>query len=91
VSDGRGDDPAAADPAVRPAAGPLPTGTKILAGVLLAIPMLALALVPVYSRQTPVLWGFPFFYWYQLLWVVLASAFTYAAYVVIGRARGERR
>ena len=26
-----------------------------------------------YARNTPVLWGFPFFYWYQLLWIVLTS------------------
>ena len=75
----------------RPPVGPLPLGTKIIAGVLLLIPMLALALVPTYSSATPKLWGFPFFYWYQLLWVFLASGFTYAAYLVIARARGERK
>ncbi len=71
--------------------GPLPIRTKIIAGILIAIPLLALALVPTYSRRTPSLLGFPFFYWYQLLWVFLASCFTWAAYVVIARARGERR
>ncbi len=68
----------------------LSTGTKIVVGVLLAIPMLALALVPTYSKQTPKVLGFPFFYWYQLVWVVLASVFTYSAFIVIKRARGER-
>jgi hypothetical membrane protein len=77
----------------RPARGStraLPVGTKILVAVLLLIPMLALALVPVYSEETPKLLGFPFFYWYQLVWVVLASVFTYAAFLVIKRARGEQ-
>jgi hypothetical protein len=79
------------DPDDRPPLAPLPLRTKLVAGVLLLIPMLALALVPTYSGVTPRLWGFPFFYWYQLLWVFLASGFTYTAYVVITRARGERR
>jgi hypothetical protein len=81
----------ARNPEDRPPIGPLPIGTKVVVGVLLAIPMLALALVPTYSGVTPKLWGFPFFYWYQLLWVLLASGFTYAAYLVIARARGERK
>src|SRR3954452_14551574 len=68
---------------------PLPVGAKVTSGVLLAIPLLALALVPTYSRPKPVLWGFPFFYWYQLLWVLLTPAFTWAAYLVITRARAE--
>jgi hypothetical protein len=47
--------------------------------------------VPLYAKKGPQLWGFPFFYWYQFLWVFLASGFTYSAYVLIGRARrGER-
>jgi hypothetical protein len=69
---------------------PLSVGTKVLAGILLAIPLVALALVPTYSSETPVLWGFPFFYWYQLLWVLLTPVFTVLAYVVIKRARATR-
>jgi Protein of unknown function (DUF3311) len=71
---------------------PLPAGVKILAGVLLLIPLVGLALVPVYAKDGPQLWGFPFFYWYQFLWVFLASGFTFAAYAVIAVARrgGER-
>jgi hypothetical protein len=68
----------------------LPLGTKFLAGVLLAIPLVALALVPTYASHTPKLWGFPFFYWYQLLWVLLTPLFTWAAYVLIIRARRQR-
>ena len=70
---------------------PLPTGTKVTAGILLAIPLIALALVPTYSSETPQVLGFPFFYWYQLLWVILTPLFTWSAYLVITKARGERR
>ena len=66
----------------------LPTGTIATAAVLLAIPILALLIVPIYANEDPHLWGFPFFYWYQFLWVVLASGFTYAAFRVIEAARG---
>ncbi len=71
---------------------PLPPGAMALAGVLLLIPLVALALVPTYAKDGPQLWGFPFFYWYQFLWVFLASGFTWAAYLVIARARrgGDR-
>jgi hypothetical protein len=55
--------------------------------------MVALAVVPLYAKDGPRLWGFPFFFWYQFLWVFLASGFTYLAYVVVTRARrnGARR
>lgn len=42
--------------------------------LLLLLPYLGLCFPQLYARATPALWGFPFFYWYQFLWVVLASA-----------------
>jgi hypothetical protein len=69
----------------------LSAGTIALTGLLLLIPLVALAVVPLYSKATPRLWGFPFFYWYQFLWVFLASACTWAAYVTVTRARRGRR
>jgi hypothetical protein len=68
---------------------PLPTGLAVTVGLLLAIPVLALLIVPIYAKKGPELWGFPFFYWYQLLWVFLAAGFTYLAYVLIERSRRE--
>jgi hypothetical protein len=41
---------------------------------LLTIPVLALIFPALYNRETPTLVGLPFFYWYQLLWVFLATA-----------------
>ena len=41
--------------------------------IALAVPYLALCFPQLYARETPVLFGFPFFYWYQFLWVVLTS------------------
>jgi hypothetical protein len=34
-----------------------------------------------YARATPDLWGFPFFYWYQLLWVIVSAVLTAVVYV----------
>jgi Protein of unknown function (DUF3311) len=68
----------------------LPAGSAVLVGVLLLIPCVALALVPTYSRETPRLWGWPFFYWYQVMWVLITPVLTYSAYAVIKRARGGR-
>ena len=68
----------------------LSAGSAALVAVLLLIPCVALALVPTYSRETPKLWGWPFFYWYQLLWVLVTPLLTFAAYKVIQRARGDR-
>ncbi len=70
---------------------PLPRAVQLQVGVLLAIPLLALLIVPIYSRTTPKVGGWPFFYWYQLVWVVLASAFTYTAHRLVYRARAAQR
>lgn len=66
---------------------PLPRRTAIIVGVLLAVPVLAILLVPTYARKGPELAGWPFFYWYQVLWVLLSGVFTATAYVLINRAR----
>ncbi len=42
--------------------------------LLLLLPVLAVLAVPVFNRTGPALWGFPFFYWYQMLWVILCAA-----------------
>jgi hypothetical protein len=59
-----------------------------LAAVLLVIPIIALMWVPSYSKDAPELWGFPFFFWYQFLWVFICSALTFTAYRLTLSARG---
>ena len=47
---------------------------------------------PLYSRETPELFGFPFFYWYQFAWVPLSVLITYLVYTrtrTVGRAADE--
>ncbi|MDQ6930695.1 MAG: DUF3311 domain-containing protein [Candidatus Eremiobacteraeota bacterium] len=40
---------------------------------LLLLPFIATLWPPFFNRRDPALAGFPFFYWYQLVWVVLAA------------------
>jgi hypothetical protein len=40
---------------------------------LLVIPFVATLLPFLYNRAEPVLFGMPFFYWYQLIWVLLTA------------------
>ncbi|MGN6781119.1 MAG: DUF3311 domain-containing protein [Marmoricola sp.] len=68
---------------------PPPTnkGLLVAAGVCLLIPLVALMWVGSYAKETPRLWGFPFFFWYQFLWVILCSGLTYAAHRLVLAAR----
>jgi hypothetical protein len=47
---------------------------------LLLVPYVALFDVPLYARAQPVLLGFPFFYWYMFLWIILTAALTGLVY-----------
>ncbi len=53
---------------------------SIFPKVLLLIPYIALLWVPFYNDAQPPLFGFPFFYWYQLLWVPLTSLLIFIVY-----------
>ena len=45
--------------------------------LLLLVPFIGLLWVPFYDQAEPSLFGFPFFYWYQFLWVPISSLLTY--------------
>jgi pilus assembly protein TadC len=55
--------------------------------VLLVLPFIGTLLPFLYNRELPAAGGMPFFYWYQLLWVVITSALL-GAYVFFG-PRGD--
>jgi hypothetical protein len=74
-------------------AGAAPPANKTLltvAAVLLAIPVVALLWVGSFARVEPTLAGFPFFIWYQFLWVFLCAACTWAAFRIVLVARPRR-
>jgi Protein of unknown function (DUF3311) len=35
---------------------------------------------PLYNKAEPYMMGIPFFYWFQLLWVIVSAAFTAIVY-----------
>ncbi len=54
--------------------------------LLLLLPFVAYLYPGWYDRIEPHLFGFPFFYWWQLLWVVLTSL-SIGAVMLLGRVR----
>jgi Protein of unknown function (DUF3311) len=48
--------------------------------LILLIPYVALLWLPFYNDTRPSFGGFPFFYWYQFLWVPLTSLLIYIVY-----------
>jgi hypothetical protein len=75
----------------------------VAAGVCVLFPLDSRLWVDSYAKTTPRLWGFPFFFWYQFLWVFITAGLTYAAHRLVllarrnappelgGPRRGERR
>ena len=68
----------------------LPTAQLVIVIVLLAAPVVALMWVSSYAKSGPKLWGFPFFFWYQFLWVFLAAICTSVAYRFVAAHTGRR-
>jgi hypothetical protein len=56
---------------------------------LLAIPTIAPLLTPLYDRATPMVWGIPFFYTYQMACVVLALVILVGVQVRNRRSEAE--
>ena len=69
--------------------------------VLLIVAILGTLWVPIYARSMPELGPFPFFYWYQLIWVPLTAAILWLCYLMLrtkktpdarpGNGRGARK
>lgn len=60
----------------------------LLAAVCLLVPCLAVLWVPMHAGGSPGLFGVPFFYWYQLVWVLLTPALMGVAYALLRRRGG---
>lgn len=59
------------------------------ARLLVLIPFVALAWVPFYNKIEPELAGIPFFYWYQLVWIVIGAVLLGLVYLFEESAPGE--
>jgi hypothetical protein len=81
-----------ASPRTEPIPGRVPLSVAhVIAWVCLAVPFVALLWVSSYAKDHPSLWGFPFFFWYQFLWVLITAALTWAAYLLYAGATARHR
>jgi hypothetical protein len=64
-----------------------PTPTKFVVVGILLIAIVVPLLVSTYARIEPRLFGFPFFYWYQLAWVFLAAGLCALSFLLLKRER----
>jgi hypothetical protein len=63
-----------------------------IVGVLLAIGVAGTLVVPLYARTAPKLGAFPFFYWYQLVWIPIVAILASIAYLLTRKTgRGTHR
>ena len=57
-----------------------PVRRVLWARLLLALPFIAMLWVSSYNSAEPMIAGIPFFYWYQLLWILIAAALIAIVY-----------
>jgi Protein of unknown function (DUF3311) len=75
--------------------------TRGAVAVLLVVAIMGTLWVPIYARSMPELGPFPFFYWYQLIWVPLTAVILWICYLLLrtkptpgagpGVSRGARK
>lgn len=68
-----------------------PTGAWAVIAVLLGLGILVPLLVPLYDSETPALFGFPFYYWFQFALVPVVSLFTFIAFRLSLKATAQDR
>jgi hypothetical protein len=68
---------------IQPALSGKSPGTQFAVTVLLIVAIVGTLWVPIYARATPKLGPFPFFYWYQLIWVPVSSGLCWICYLLL--------
>lgn len=56
--------------------------------LLLVLPFVGTLIPPLYNRAGPPVAGLPFFYWYQLAWVVVTAVLLGAVVLLTREDRG---
>ena len=74
-----------------PTRAPARPAPYVISGILIAIAIVMPLIVPLYAFGEPTLWGIPFFYWYQLLWVFIAAGLLGIAYLIMRKEDRRRR
>jgi hypothetical protein len=60
--------------------GPVVTPMRVVIALCLVVPFVAMLWVGSYAKTDPALIGIPFFYWYQMAWVLISTVLTGIAY-----------
>ncbi|HET8633843.1 MAG TPA: DUF3311 domain-containing protein [Gemmatimonadales bacterium] len=55
---------------------------RILIGLMFLVVVIVSLWVPLYNRTDPALAGMPFFYWFQIAWIVAGAGAVAVAYVL---------
>ena len=63
---------------------------RVIIALCLGAPFVAMLWVGSYDRIDPAIIGIPFFYWYQLLWVLLCAPLMAVAYRLSRRDQRAR-
>jgi hypothetical protein len=71
--------------------GPVVTPVRVVIALCLVAPFVAMLWVGSYAKTDPVVIGIPFFYWYQMLWVLISTALTMIAYKLWQRDQRGRK
>ncbi|MEZ0115558.1 hypothetical protein ABH920_009598 [Catenulispora sp. EB89] len=71
--------------------GPVVTPARLIAAVCVIVPFVAVLWVPIFDKDKPEVAGFPFFFWWQLLWVAVTAALMGLAYFVVRREELARK
>ena len=67
------------------------TPVRVVIAVCLIAPFVAMLWVGSYAKTDPAFIGIPFFYWYQMAWVLISTALTATAYALWQRDQRARR
>lgn len=74
-----------------PPKAPTVTPTRVVIALCLIAPFVAMLWVDSYAKVDPTFIGIPFFYWYQMLWVLLSTSLTMIAYKLWQRDQRARK
>ncbi|MEU6180341.1 DUF3311 domain-containing protein [Streptomyces coeruleorubidus] len=66
------------------------TPMRVVIALCLIAPFVAMLWVGSYAKTDPAFIGIPFFYWYQMAWVLISTALTMVAYKLWQRDQRAR-
>ncbi|WOT34405.1 DUF3311 domain-containing protein [Streptomyces coeruleorubidus] len=66
------------------------TPMRVVIALCLIAPFVAMLWVGSYAKTDPVFIGIPFFYWYQMAWVLISTVLTMIAYKLWQRDQRAR-